>query len=346
MLSISKSGFIQGKALRSPSESSWKAQNLPLGPTVVNTTDGSPETSTTIRIWNTVHAISRTLVRKVAYTAKKLALETGITGGHHNYVRFIVLGRSRVGSNFLLGHLNSHPHIIGLGEILRFEETKSGDVPSFLQSRKLLDLRNQDPVRFLEKEVFKKYPTRISAVGFKLFYYHAQNELGQTAWHYLKAKNEIKVIHLKRANILRTHLSWTNANSTNQWSKNSRVVNTVEPVTLDYEECLDIFLKTRNWENHYDAFFLDHPKTELWFEDLANNSVSEVGRIQDFLEVDYHPTSPTTFKQQTLPLSLDFIHLVDKKGGQDKLISPTKEKSFAYLASRDYDSFDAFYASL
>jgi uncharacterized protein len=44
--------------------------------------------------------------------------------------------------------------------------------------------------------------------------------------------------------------------------------------------------------------------------------------------------------------TLDFIHLVDKKGGQDKLISPTKEKSYAYLASRDYDSFDAFYASL
>lgn len=43
---------------------------------------------------------------------------------------------------------------------------------------------------------------------------------------------------------------------------------------------------------------------------------------------------------------LDFIHLVDKKGRQDKLISPTKEKSYAYLAPRDYDSIDAIYASL
>jgi len=47
-----------------------------------------------------------------------------------------------------------------------------------------------------------------------------------------------------------------------------------------------------------------------------------------------------------LKVVLDFIHLVDKKGGQDKLISPTKEKSNAYLATRDYDRIDTIYASL
>jgi hypothetical protein len=45
-------------------------------------------------------------------------------------------------------------------------------------------------------------------------------------------------------------------------------------------------------------------------------------------------------------LNLDFIHLIDKKKRQDKLISPTKEKSHAYLATRDYDRFAAFHASL
>ena len=43
---------------------------------------------------------------------------------------------------------------------------------------------------------------------------------------------------------------------------------------------------------------------------------------------------------------LDFIHLIDKKKWQDKLISPPKEKSHAYLATRDYDRFAAFHASL
>jgi hypothetical protein len=45
-------------------------------------------------------------------------------------------------------------------------------------------------------------------------------------------------------------------------------------------------------------------------------------------------------------LKLDFIHLVDKKRRQDKLISLTKEKSNAYLASRNYDRTDAIYASI
>jgi hypothetical protein len=45
-------------------------------------------------------------------------------------------------------------------------------------------------------------------------------------------------------------------------------------------------------------------------------------------------------------MPLDFIHLVDKKREQDKLISPTKEKSNAYLASRNYDRIDAIYASI
>jgi hypothetical protein len=43
---------------------------------------------------------------------------------------------------------------------------------------------------------------------------------------------------------------------------------------------------------------------------------------------------------------LDFIHLVDKKGRQSKLISTTKEKSNAYLATRDYDRFDPVRATV
>jgi hypothetical protein len=43
---------------------------------------------------------------------------------------------------------------------------------------------------------------------------------------------------------------------------------------------------------------------------------------------------------------MDFIHLVDKKGRQDKLISLIKEKSNAYLASRNYGYIDTIYASI
>ena len=42
---------------------------------------------------------------------------------------------------------------------------------------------------------------------------------------------------------------------------------------------------------------------------------------------------------------LDFIQMVDKKKRQDKLISLSKEKSYAYLATRDYDRIDPLCAS-
>ncbi len=43
----------------------------------------------------------------------------GILPGSHQYTKFIILGRSRTGSNFLRGLLSSHPEILTTGEILR-----------------------------------------------------------------------------------------------------------------------------------------------------------------------------------------------------------------------------------
>jgi hypothetical protein len=43
---------------------------------------------------------------------------------------------------------------------------------------------------------------------------------------------------------------------------------------------------------------------------------------------------------------LDFIHLVDKKKRQDKLISTIKEKSYAYLAPLYYDYTTTICASV
>src|SRR5690606_15913996 len=52
------------------------------------------------------------------------------------------------------------------------------------------------------------------------------------------------------------------------------------------------------------------------------------------------------FKYVTL-LLLDFIHIVDKKMWQDKLISTRQGgNQNAYLATRDYDRIDTIYASL
>ena len=57
---------------------------------------------------------------------RKQALDLGLYG-HTDYARFIVLGRSRVGSNLLRGLLNAHPAIEAYGEIERKQKDAKGN---------------------------------------------------------------------------------------------------------------------------------------------------------------------------------------------------------------------------
>jgi hypothetical protein len=121
-------------------------------------------------------------------------------GGHRNYTKFIIVGRSRTGSNLLRGLLNSHSQIIAYGEVFQNIQIDSleWDHIRFFQSQKILTLIREDPTRFLDKKLFGKYSAQIAAVGFKIFYYHAQNEAWRTVWSYLQDQRDIKVLHIKR----------------------------------------------------------------------------------------------------------------------------------------------------
>ncbi len=71
---------------------------------------------------------------------------------HSDFQRFIVLSRSRTGSNMLLSFLNSHPNIHAEGEVFN-------------------RLNGQNYQEILSR-VFADQPPRILAKGFKIFYYH------------------------------------------------------------------------------------------------------------------------------------------------------------------------------
>ena len=148
---------------------------------------------------------------------RTLALEKGLARGQTDYTRFLILGRSRVGSNFLRGLLNSHSQITVFGELFQNKEEIGWAMPGYRQSRRLMTLFHEEPVRFLEEKVFHPFPHGVTAVGFKLFYYHARDEAWRPVWDYLQAETGIKVIHLRRENILRTHLSKQQAEMTDVW---------------------------------------------------------------------------------------------------------------------------------
>jgi len=74
-------------------------------------------------------------------------------------------------------------------------------------------------------------------------------------------------------------------------------------VTLNYEECLNDFIQTREWEQNYDHLFEDHPITDVIYEDLAKDYTGAMGRLEGFLGVQAERVNPQTFKQSNQPLS-------------------------------------------
>jgi LPS sulfotransferase NodH len=234
---------------------------------------------------------------------QKVAIETGLLPGNDHYVRFIILGRSRVGSNFLRGLLNSHSQAHVFGEIFQNKEEIAWAMPGYRQTAGDLQLFRQEPVQFVEDKVFHKFSPQITAVGFKIFYYHAQDPQWTPLWQYLQNDRSIKVIHIKRRNILKTHLSRQRAVQTDRWVNTSGEGRRSAPLSLSFEACLQDFQETRSWEEQYDATFHDHEMLEVIYEELAADNAAIMQRVQSFLGLQPETLTPETYKQSSAPLS-------------------------------------------
>jgi LPS sulfotransferase NodH len=237
---------------------------------------------------------------KMIFNLEHLFLNWGRLGGHSNYAPFIILGEARSGSNFLRGMLNTHPQVVTFGEIFRFYDNIGWELPAFeryRQTPRLISLMQRDPVRFLERWLFEKFPPSIGAVGFKLFYYHAKEDSRKVIWPYLKDKKDIRVIHLKRKNSLRVLLSRKKAHMTDKWTDLDGKEEDALSIALSPEECLEQFTWIRNMWREYDHFFREHEMMELFYEDLTADRDGETQRVQRFLGVSPRHLLPSTHKQ-------------------------------------------------
>jgi LPS sulfotransferase NodH len=246
--------------------------------------------------------IRRAIIKSGIYL-REWGLDPATVIGSYDYTRFVILGRSRVGSNLLRGLLNSHSGIWAYGELFRDYQFIGWGFPDYPQLKSTLALIQKDPVAFLENKVFRKYPKYVSAVGFKLFYYHAQEDGRERVWEYLRNDKDIRIIHIKRRNILKTHLSRQRALISGKWANVTGVTKENAPISLSYEDCIADFVRTREWEAQYDRLFESHPKMDINYEDLAKDYVGEMKHIQKFLSVEFEELQPSTYKQSGQPLS-------------------------------------------
>jgi len=182
------------------------------------------------------------------------------------YKKFIILCYARTGSNLLVSYLNSHPNIKVDGEIF----SKLGEI-SF---EKILDSE------------FRKYPKRIKAVGFKIFYDQPADYLNCGIWEHLGKMDELYVIHLKRQNKLRTMLSLKIAMKNDIWH-GSTIGLKDKQVSFSFDELNNQFKQLENWEIEGERRFKEHPLLTIYYEDLDTNPEDIVKKILEFLELPY-----------------------------------------------------------
>lgn len=180
---------------------------------------------------------------------------------------FIILCRPRTGSTLLHTYLNSHPAIYSYGELLR---------------------RNQEKgvASTLDREVFKRHPPMIKAVGLKVFYTYLDLPDYRPTVFELAASTDIKVIHLKRKNALDEYISLQKAKASDRWSQ-TRMDQKNEkwhhvPDASDFLE----FLRLRKFsDNRARYFFEDHQILDLYYEDLMEDRDRTLLEVQKFLGV-------------------------------------------------------------
>jgi LPS sulfotransferase NodH len=202
---------------------------------------------------------------------------------------------------------------IVLGEIFKNPEAIEWGTDFQIPPEDALLLYKKDPVSFLEQYVYGEKPHWVHAFGFKLFYYHAQAEPWDAIWPHLQEHTEVRILHVKRRNILRTHLSRARAVQTDQWVRVTKEHQKFPAVHLEYEACLHDFVQTRAWEKQFEEFFKQHPIMDVYYEDLATDYSTQMTRIQRFLELPDEHIQPQTYKQANDSLEEAIVNFSELK---------------------------------
>lgn len=246
--------------------------------------------------------------KRILKNTVDLGVASHIISSHKDYQKFIILGMPRSGSNFLASSLRSRKNIIAYGELFNEKSRERRDIlwdtPGYGSTEKALILRDADPIAFLESMVFKKVPTYVEALGFKLFYHHADDNW-QCVWPYLQ-RQELKVLHLKRRNYLEVLLSISIAMRTKQFLSRNIKNSQQQTIALDYDECLHWFEMTKAWETKFDNYFNDN--LILYYDDLVKNYERNMQNIQDYLNVRVGEACSPLKKQARLALDKAIVN--------------------------------------
>lgn len=204
--------------------------------------------------------------------------------GNYSYQKFVIITRSRTGSNYLVSLINSHNDIDVYKTIFRTLEKKT--------------------TKQIWSQTFAK-KRKVNAVGFKLFYYHPEDSSDKSIWNYLIEDKSIKIIHLTRDNILRTHISRLIAGKNQLWVNDSgKDVNLADrKVKVNIDEFLQDVEVTTKYQYEVEEKFSNHDLIHIRYEDLIQNKSTKMSEIFAFLSVKPLKTTSDLTKQNSESIS-------------------------------------------
>jgi LPS sulfotransferase NodH len=200
-------------------------------------------------------------------------------------VPFVILSRSRTGSNMLNSFLGGHPNVKVKGEAFGWLRGRS------IEQR--------------ERDVFGKHPPFIKAAGCKVFYYHPHDGDHEAMMRALLAIPGLRVIHLQRRETVRSVLSWFIARETNQYvarRDEDVAAKAKKPITVDVDEFVGLVKQTKGWERSAPEMFPGRPLMDIYYEDVVADPQTQFARVLEFL--DLPPHQPKTHLRRQNPESM------------------------------------------
>jgi hypothetical protein len=238
----------------------------------------------------------------------------------------------------LAASLNAHPEIICFLEIFNYAIDFIGfGVPGY-DGKDADDhaLRDRDRKAFLLQRIFGDHPEAIRAVGFKLHYEQIWQVPDVLEW--LVAQNDLRVVHLKRRNLLRSRVSQRIAEMTQFFGEpiprpltdlltSTKALKALrhparaakalrnalapklprpqaqrEPITVSADECKFYFAWVEENAAQYGSAFGDHPVLTISYEDLLADREAVLHELQMFLGLRPRPLPVATRQQNPEPL--------------------------------------------
>ncbi|MEQ8563060.1 MAG: hypothetical protein RID18_16200 [Cytophagales bacterium] len=187
---------------------------------------------------------------------KEFLRDRKLISDNKTFSKCILLTRSRTGSNMLIDALGEHPSIIAHSEIFK-------------------GAQSIEEVNEAFSKIYGNVSYYCNTVIFKVFYYHPYDaNLNSYLFEKLISDKSYLIIHLKRRNILRMHLSRKIAEKTKSYIYSADRFSVNKSVEISIEELTKVYNETMNHYQFVNDHFSKHGVHEVFYEDLIKSRVA------------------------------------------------------------------------